>query len=110
MRQLAAALAVGIEVIEQLQALRKTHASERDDDLASRLDVIAAPPSGLALEERMTLVIAVDELEERERVIVLATYGAGLSQSEIAAMLRLSQSQVSKLLARALGKLSKKVA
>lgn len=109
-RQLAAALAVGTDVIEELQALRRTPSTERDSDLASRFDVLAAPARGLPLEERLTLVIAVDELDERERVIVLATYGAGLSQTEIAAMLRLSQSQVSKLLARALGKLSKRVA
>jgi DNA-directed RNA polymerase specialized sigma subunit len=43
-------------------------------------------------------------------MIVLGTFGAGLSQSEIALTLRLSQSQVSKILTRALGKLSKMVA
>ena len=109
-RQLAAALAVSADVIEQLQAFRRTQVAERESALPSRFDALPAPATGLGLEERLTLVIAVDELEERERVIVLATYGAGLSQSEIASMLRLSQSQVSKLLARALGKLSKKVA
>jgi RNA polymerase sigma factor (sigma-70 family) len=54
--------------------------------------------------------MAVEGLNERERIIVLGTFGAGLSQSEIAAMLRLSQSQISKILSRALGKLSKSVA
>ena len=49
--------------------------------------------------------MAVDELAERERTIVLGTYGAGLTQSELAARLGLSQSHVSKLLSRALQKL-----
>ena len=54
--------------------------------------------------------MAVDELGERERTIVLGTYGAGLTQSEIGARLGLSQSHVSKLLSRALHKLSRRVA
>ena len=59
---------------------------------------------------RLAVNIAVDQLHERERAIVLGTFGAGLSQAEVARMLGLSQSQVSKLLSRALGKLSKNVA
>jgi RNA polymerase sigma-B factor len=108
--QLADALAVNVDVIEQIQAQRRAQSPEREGDLPSRFDVLPAPVHGLALEDRLTLVMAVDELDERERVIVIGTYGAGLSQAEIAQMLRLSQSQVSKLLARALSKLSKKVA
>ena len=64
--------------------------------------MMAAAPRGISLEERLTLLTAVDELNERERTIVLGTFGAGLSQAEVATMLGLSQSQVSKLLARAL--------
>jgi RNA polymerase sigma-B factor len=108
--ELAVELDVTIAAVEQVQALRRTHSAMPD----GRHGAYAEPrPSGdrsPSLEERLMVMIAVEELDERERVIVLGTYGSGLSQSEIALMLRLSQSQVSKLHTRALGKLSEKVA
>lgn len=109
-RQLARALDVDVEIIEQLQAMRRGLVSEIDARGGNRFDAVACAPHGIALEERLTLRMAVDELNERERVIVLGTFGAGLSQAEVAQRLGLSQSQVSKLLARALGKLSQMVA
>lgn len=109
-RQLADALDIGVDVIEQLQSMRRGLISEIDARGGNRFDAVAVPPHGLALEERLLLRMAVDELNERERVIVLGTFGAGLSQAEVAARLGLSQSQVSKLLARALSKLSQLVA
>jgi RNA polymerase sigma factor (sigma-70 family) len=54
--------------------------------------------------------MAVEALSARERTVVLGTYAAGLSQSEIAMLIGLSQSQVSKILSRALGKLHRSVA
>lgn len=110
LRQLASALDVSVQAIEQLQALRRSHSAETDGRGVSRFDGIASVPSGISLDERVTLRIAVEELNERERVIILGTFGAGLSQAEVAQLLGLSQSQVSKLLARALGKLSQRVA
>jgi RNA polymerase sigma-B factor len=110
LRQLASALNVDVVEIEQVQNLRRGLASEADARGVNRFDGLAAPARGLSVDDRLTLHVAVEQLNERERIIVLGTYGAGLSQSEVARMLRLSQSQVSKLLARALGKLSQKVA
>ena len=109
-QQLARALEVAIEVIEQLQALRRVQSTDSAMHGGSRFEAIAEPARGISLDERLTLSIAVEQLNERERTIVLGTFGAGLSQSEVARLLNLSQSQVSKLLARALGKLSQKVA
>ena len=109
-RQLANALEVDLEIVEQLQALRRGYAAENDPRDRNRFDGIASPARGVSLEERLTLSIAVEELNERERVIVLGTYGAGLSQAEVARLVGLSQSQVSKVLARALGKLWQRVA
>jgi RNA polymerase sigma-B factor len=108
--QLARALDVGLDVIAQLQMLRRLHSSESDLHGSGRFDALPAPANGLALEERLTLILAVDELNERERAIILGTFAAGLSQAEVAHLIGLSQSQVSKLLARALGKLSQRVA
>jgi RNA polymerase sigma-B factor len=109
-RQLALALDVGVGAIEALHVLRRGSASEAEIRGGNRFDGLAAPAHGLSLDERLTLDAALEQLNERERAIVLGTYGAGLSQAEVAHGLGLSQSQVSKLLARALGKLSQKVA
>jgi RNA polymerase sigma-B factor len=109
-RQLADELDVSIAIIDQIQALRRTHRSEGDGNGPDPFATLAAARSDLSLEERVSIAMAIDELDTRERAIVLGTYGAGLSQAEIAALLRISQSQISKLLTRALGKLSKKVA
>jgi RNA polymerase sigma-B factor len=110
MRQLADALDVDLEVVGQLQALRGGDGCIDERSAPPRIDGLPAPAAGVSLEERLTIVMAIDELTEREKTIVLGTFGAGLSQAEIAALLRVSQSQVSKILARALGKLSTKVA
>jgi RNA polymerase sigma-B factor len=72
--------------------------------------LLADRRSGLAIEERVAIAVALAELGERERAIVLGTYGAGLTQTELGERLGLSQSHVSKVLARALGKLGRAVA
>jgi RNA polymerase sigma-B factor len=109
-RQLASELDVALDVIGEVQAFRR--GTVRDDDASGsrRIDALPARPAGLSIEERLNLLMAVDDLAERERIVVLGTFGAGLSQSEIAARLRLSQGQVSKILSRALQKLSRSVA
>jgi RNA polymerase sigma-B factor len=112
--ELAAALGVTVETIAELRGLRRVEhvpLPEPDSpDGPERIDLLADTTVGIALEERIALTLAVDELAERERTIVLGTYGAGLTQSELGERLGLSQSHVSKLLARALGKLSRRVA
>ena len=112
--ELAAALAVPIETIAELRNLRRVEhvplPEAESDNGPERVDLLANIAPGIAFEERIALAMAVDELGERERTIVLGTYGAGLTQSEIGVRLGLSQSHVSKLLTRALGKLSRRVA
>jgi RNA polymerase sigma-B factor len=109
-QQLACALDVSLDVIAQLQIAQRSHAGDGDLRGTGRFDTLAASTRGLSLDERLTLSWAVNELLDRERAIVLGTFGAGLSQAEVAQKLGLSQSQVSKLLTRALAKLSHKVA
>ena len=107
--ELAAALGVTCETVTELRNLRRLeHIPLPEPDSADgpeRVDLLIDPPRGIGLDERVALTVAVDELAERERTIVLGTYGAGLTQSELAARLGMSQSHVSKLLARALDKL-----
>jgi RNA polymerase sigma-B factor len=107
--ELAVALGVGAETVAELRSLRRVEhvpLPEPDSpDGPERIDLLADTSLGIALEERIALAMAVDDLAERERTIVLGTFGAGLTQAELAARLGLSQSHVSKLLARALHKL-----
>jgi RNA polymerase sigma-B factor len=112
--ELAAALGVTMEVIEELRNLRRVDRIALPDPESSdgpeRVDLLTAPPDAVRLEERIALAVAVEELAERERAIVLGTFGIGLTQTELGERLGLSQSHVSKLLARALGKLGRRVA
>ena len=107
--ELAAALGVTCETVAELRALRRIeHVPLPEADFADgpeRVDLLADAPPAVGLDERIALTAAVDELAERERTIVLGTYGAGLTQNELAARLGVSQSHVSKLLARALDQL-----
>ena len=113
-RDLARELAVGVDVIQQLQLFRRGHRYADPDPDSPRTqlqcDALPARPAAISLEERLTVIMAVEELSERERIVILGTFAAGLSQTEIALLLGRSQSQVSKILARALGKLHKRVA
>jgi RNA polymerase sigma-B factor len=112
--QLAAALAVSPRTIEELRAMRRgNRIPEPDADTPRAVfqcDALPAPSTGLPFEDRLTVRLALEALEQRERTVVLGTYAAGLSQSEIGAKIGLSQSQVSKILGRALGKLQQCVA
>jgi len=111
--ELAAALSVTIETIEELRNLRRTDRvalPDADSDAPERIAILAERDQGLQIEERIALAQALDALSERERAIVLGTYGVGLTQMELGARLGLSQSHVSKLLARALHRLGRHVA
>jgi RNA polymerase sigma-B factor len=107
--ELAEALGVTAETIAELRSLRRAEhiplPEPESGDGPERIDLLADTTDGIGIEERVALTMAVDELAERERVIVLGTYGAGLTQAELAARMGLSQSHISKLLARALHKL-----
>jgi len=106
-RELACELNVEQRVIDELLVLR---GAPYLDAGPSGIENVASALPGMDIEDRLSLLMAVDALSCRERTIVLGTFGAGLSQAEIAAKLHLSQGQVSKLLSRAIGKLAKAVA
>jgi RNA polymerase sigma-B factor len=112
--EVACALGVTIDSIVEMRRLRRAgHAVLAEADGTERpegLDLLPVAESGIGLDERITLSVAVDELGARERAIIFGTYGAGLTQTEIARRLGLSQSHVSKLLSRALARIGPRVA
>lgn len=66
--------------------------------------------AAIALDERIALADAMAALRPSERTAVLGTFGAGLTQREVGERLGVTQSQVSKILRRALRKLRTRVA
>jgi RNA polymerase sigma-B factor len=111
--EIACALGVPINSIAEIRRLRRTGHTMLEADGAERpegVDLLPVAESGIGLDERITLSVAVDELGPRERAIIFGTYGAGLTQTEIAQRLGLSQSHVSKLLSRALARIGRRVA
>jgi RNA polymerase sigma-B factor len=111
--ELADALGISGGLAAELRGLRRADRTPLPEpgspDGPERVELLADPPRGVTTEERMLLSWALDALGERERTIVVGTYGAGLTQAELGRRLGLSQSHVSKLLARALDELGRGV-
>ena len=110
--ELAARLAVSLAAIEDVRSMRCAEFGRAEPGVEPqmRIESLPDPSRGPSLEERIALAHALEELEERDRTIVLGTYATGLTQSELGERLGLSQSHVSKLLARALERLGRQVA
>ena len=104
------------DVLEALEAA-SNHMLESLDtplgpasDAATRLDTLGTiDPHYELVEDVQAIAPALRELRERERRILSLRFGDGLSQSEIARRLGISQMHVSRLLRRTLDELSDKV-
>ncbi len=95
-----------LEALEAGQSYRTTSidAPDRQDStMASRLGDVDAGFGGT--EDRMVLAISLAELSDRERTILNLRFIDGLTQSQIAASVGVSQMHVSRLLTASLAKL-----
>ncbi|MBV9440674.1 MAG: sigma-70 family RNA polymerase sigma factor [Candidatus Eremiobacteraeota bacterium] len=108
--EIARELGVRPRDVAEVRALRRTVSMSDEHDSQHVIDGVAEPYRTLPLEERLAISLALERLGERERTIVLGTYGADLTQMQLGARLGLSQSHISKLLARALHQLAACVA
>jgi len=89
-----------------LLSLDSEFAAEGEAKSATLMDYVGASDSELdLLEDKANLERAFGVLDGRERIIVYLRYYQGVSQSEIAKRLNVSQMHVSRLQARALTKL-----
>jgi RNA polymerase sigma-B factor len=99
------------QVLEALQAGRARHAVSldqpvHDDEPDSPGPEIAVEEAGFATaEDAVTLKRMLRELTEREEQLLYLRFHEDLTQSEIGALVGLSQMQVSRLLRNALGRL-----
>jgi RNA polymerase sigma-B factor len=95
-----------IEAMEAGQRYRTTSidAPDRQEGtLSSRLGEVDSGYSGT--DDRLLLALSLAELPERERTIINLRFAEGLTQSEIAAQVGLSQMHVSRLLTATLAQL-----
>lgn len=107
--------AVGAEEEEVVEALEVGHAYSAmslsgrtgdEEDGVSVLDLLTSDDGGYdASEDRATLAPVLQTLNERERRILHLRFFAGLTQSQIAAEVGISQMHVSRLIRRSLEKL-----
>lgn len=98
-----------LEALEAANAYRSTSLDDMlvDDPSSGRLaDVIGAADAELEqVEYRETLQPALAKLPERERTIVMLRFFGGMTQTQIAKRVGVSQMHVSRLLARTLAEL-----
>jgi RNA polymerase sigma-B factor len=95
-----------LEALEAGQSYRTSSidAPDRQDGtIASRLGELESGFAGT--EDRMVLALALAELPDRERVILNFRFVDGLTQSQIAAEMGISQMHVSRLLTASLARL-----
>jgi len=95
-----------LEAMEAGQHYRTTSIdapNRQDGTLSSRLGEDDAAYTGT--EDRLLLALSLADLPERERTIINLRFVEGLTQSEIAARVGLSQMHVSRLLAASLAQL-----
>ncbi len=95
-----------LEAMEAGQRYRTTSIdapNRQDGTLSTRLGEVDAGYSGT--DDRLLLALSLADLPERERTIINLRFVEGLTQSEIAAQVGLSQMHVSRLLAASLAQL-----
>lgn len=101
----------GVGALGKPVSLDSEYDSTESDDTYTVLDYLGnVDPELEALPDRVDLAQAVGNLEDREKAIIYMYYYKGLSQTEIAKKLALSQMHVSRLLRYALGKLEQDLA
>ncbi|WP_216362014.1 SigB/SigF/SigG family RNA polymerase sigma factor [Pseudonocardia sp. N23] len=102
------------EVIEGLDA-RQVYRSTSLDELVAGSDSQLGNTLGVAdaemetVDYRQTLVPLLDELPTRERTIVVLRFFAGMTQTQIADEVGISQMHVSRLLSRTLARLRRRM-
>jgi RNA polymerase sigma-B factor len=107
----------GLSEEEVLEAMETAHAyttqsldAPADDDGAASVDRLGTEEEAFELLEGWTSVApAIKELPRRERTILYLRFFRGLTQTQIAEELGISQMHVSRLLSRTLSQLRKKV-
>lgn len=94
-----------IAVAEAATAATESIQREAGEDGFTLENVLTDTESEQDMVERISLRQAIDKLEERESMVIRLRYFHGLTQSRVAAVLKVSQVQVSRIEKKALGHL-----
>jgi RNA polymerase sigma-B factor len=114
-RQLAEYMEVSIEdVIDSLETSRAHHTTSldapfdvEDGDSGTLIDSLGEMDESLQLvDAKLTISAAARQLSARERRVVLLRFAEDMTQTQIAELIGVSQMQVSRILRRALARLS----
>ena len=109
--EIAAELCVDAAVVDEVRMLRRGgNVISLEAYTGSPTGELASGRGAVGVDERLSLRVAIDDLADRERVAVLGSFAAGLSQAQLGERLGISQSQVSKVIKKALDKLHRQVA
>jgi len=109
--EIAAEMSVPVSLVDEIRTVR--HGGKVvsiEAETGSPLGELPASNTGLSTDDKLVLMLAINDLGERERTIVLGAFASGLSQAELGTRLGLSQSQISKLMKKALVKIHRAVA
>jgi len=106
---LATALGISITEVGELQRVAEAyrpsspHRLTSEGEESSLLDEIGGNDPGFdSVDQRLTLRMLLTELPARDQHILRLRYGGGLTQTEIATQIGVSQMQISRLLKRSL--------
>ncbi|GAC1416176.1 MAG: hypothetical protein NVSMB5_06170 [Candidatus Velthaea sp.] len=109
--EIAADMAIPETLVDELRLVRTGgNIISIEEQTGSPIGEFEARTSGPSVDDRLALMSAISALGERERTIVLGTFASGLSQAALGRRLGLSQSQISKLIKKALEKIHRAVA
>lgn len=95
--------------LESMQSLRSLDEPLNEEASLNLQDVIEDKPKKVNLLDKLALYQCLDQLEEREKKIILLRYFKDLTQTKTADIMGVSQVQISRIEARVLEKLKRKL-
>jgi len=108
MKMSADDIVIAMEASYIPESLNNT-AYEGDDKDIELIDMLSSQQKGIELEDRIALKQLLLEMDNRERQIIVLRYFKEKTQSQVAAMIGISQVQVSRIEKRILTNMRKKI-
>ncbi len=95
--------------LESMQSLRSLDEPINEESSLNLQDVIEDKPKKVNLTDKLALYQCLDQLEEREKKIILLRYFKDLTQTKTADIMGVSQVQISRIETKVLEKLKRKL-
>ncbi|MBE7092257.1 MAG: SigB/SigF/SigG family RNA polymerase sigma factor [Clostridiales bacterium] len=95
--------------LESMQSLKSLDEPVGDEVSLTYKDVIEDKPPKMRIEDKLALYQCINQLDEREKKIILLRYFKDLTQTKTADIMGVSQVQISRIESRAIDKLKRKL-